>query len=99
MGRMLKPVYIMMKKNAPVWKNLGSKGLSSMMSFSKVTTFSTREGSKVRRSWTMCGMTLASESIRFARGKGRITALSLSLRAKERQGMDGRIRSQEDSTL
>ncbi len=99
MGRILKPVYIMMKKKAPVWKNLGNRGLSSMTSFSRVTTFSTKEGSKVSSSWTTCGMTLASESMRLARGSGRITALSTSLQRRWREDRNKRERESERSGI
>ncbi len=81
MGRILEPVYIMIKKKTPVEKARDRLGLSSRIMLMSVTTRSTRMGSKVKRSCTMCGSVFASERNLLARGNGLTTAPSGSLHA------------------
>ena len=51
MGSTLEPVYIMMKKKMPVRYRRDRPGLSCMMWYSTVATFSTSTGSKVNSNW------------------------------------------------
>ena len=56
----------------------GGQTLTSKITFSRVTTFSTRRGSKVSSNCTMCGRVLGSERSLLARGRGRTMAFSSS---------------------
>ena len=72
------------KKKTPDENTLERLGLSSRIMLMSNTTRSTRMGSKVSRSCTICGKVLASERNRLARGSGLTTALSASLQERGR---------------